>query len=86
VDRDDAIAPVSKGQGAKQERVHQAEDGDVGADAHGESEERGDQEPRPLPEPADGLQQILKRGGHDATRETKGVPPIARESAPALPF
>ena len=55
VQRDDAIAAVAKRQRSQQQRVDQAEHGDVGADADRQRHERRDEKARALAKPPDGL-------------------------------
>jgi hypothetical protein len=41
VDRNDSVGGLAEGEGAKKERVHQAEDDGVGSDAEAERQKRG---------------------------------------------
>ena len=45
-------------------RVDQAEDGDVGADADGQRQQRADEESRLLREAAPGVNEVAKRSAH----------------------
>ncbi len=60
------------GEAAEERGVDGGEDGGVQADAHGEGEDDHGGEPRPGPEVAEGVPEVLEQGGHGAGRRFNG--------------